>query len=167
MQAQALKRISGAVFDDKAFSVKAFSALAFAMALVVLPPQIVEAQTSQGGGGGASYDAGTGYVKTEHGWVKLTKFVRAGAEVADYTVLPRGVASIDIAQGKVTAYTACVASSMSIDIGEASTGAHAHVGKVTLSSNVEIDEATLTAMARPCKIEWLSADEILMILEEI
>jgi hypothetical protein len=147
------------------FGARAAVTLGLVSSLVVVPPQVAEARTVQGsGGGGSRSDAGTGWVRTEHGWVKLTKIQRVGVQALPYSTISRAHATIG--------HTGTSAGAASVDVrvfSQISTPAgkksqaHTLDAHTTSHRTVTAHAAHLQAGATSADIEWLDADELAMI----
>ena len=116
-------------------------------------------------GAGVYYDTGRAVVKKDHGWVKATKYGVVGGMPFDMSVLQtamaRGVTGITYAKP-----FAIQVASISDTYGTvAKTDGVAYTCKYVASFDTVIEQATLSANTRPIGVEWLSADELVVILE--
>ena len=130
------------------------------------PAPAVDTPQASSSAGGAYYDTGKGYVRKDHGWVKATKYGIAGGKALDLAVQVRSSAFLD--PGKVTLargapfapQAACevtIKKSIAIVTG--------YTMRAATNCNQGSDLANCAASARSARVDWLSADELVVILE--
>lgn len=134
---------------------------------VVEPPVVVDTPPSTQQGSGSRYDAGQGYVRTEHGWVKLTKVVRVGVDAFDISKVSRSGVRLTHAPLSVRSHDLAIASSSAQSGSTLSIAVKDYVASQQAITVANIDEALqfATATSHSTSIEWLSMDEIVAILE--
>ena len=117
--------------------------------------------------GGGHYDAGRGYIKTEHGWYRATKYARTGAAAMRHMFTPRFRGEIGTAKTSAQAFK-IEASTISKTYGSiGATLCRAYSSSCEVSSGAEVGYVTTSAFAETHKVDWLDADELVAILEEM
>ena len=131
--------------------------------LEVQTQQVTQPAYSQSSGG--SGDGGTGYVLTEHGWVKLTKWVRSGAKTHEST--QHAATQVDFgnafATTKVQDFEACMATQATTTL--VVTPTRSHTISYGLTFGVAFDLTTSVSRTHSASLEWLDGDELLALLE--
>lgn len=116
--------------------------------------------------GGGHYDAGQAYVRKDHGWVKATKFGISGGKPFDISILQKSIAQIEQPAGvPVRALPAVADSKNAASISYTSTLALAYTQDTAMHSSASVSRAKFGARSQAMDREWLSADELLVILE--
>lgn len=146
------------------FGAKAVATLGL-VSLVALPPVIVDQPTWGSSAGGSSYDGGQGYVLTEHGWVKLTKIQKVGAKAFTASVFTSSSVAVEIDGANAGSYPAAVRSESSIDTETNKVSADANAAAFSATSEVPADLVGAGMATYTARIEWLSADELLVLLD--
>lgn len=143
----------------------AFGAAFGAITLVVLPTAPADTFSS-GSGGGASYsDAGQGYIKTEHGWVKLTKLKKVGASAFTATVSITSLVEAGVAGTPAGSLPASTYGVASISTGTACTEAGAIEANLSSSAYQDLGVVGANLTTYSARIEWLDADELLVLVD--
>jgi len=141
--------------------------LAFgAVALQPVEPPIQQAvdQVHQSGGGGSS-DGGTGWVKKDHGWVKLIKHAVSGAAAKDIETLQRTAIGLPISRAVGLPHSLSTISSANAAINQAYSSASSYEVTAHAGAKLQIEGTQLSGAARNSNAEWLAYDELVAILE--
>ena len=129
---------------------------------------VEQTPVAQSPGGGSSYESGRGWVKTSDGWVRGLKVVRT--DTAVYGVAPATGATAFVGETR-TRSISFIATPLAINsvygsINATSCGAYCH--DYDVSSGAEVGCVTTSAVAEAARdVQWLSADELLVVLEEV
>ena len=130
-------------------------------------PQVSNSWSEPSSGWGSSYSVGTGYIKVENGWYRATKVATTSARGLEPIATPRVIVEIPRAATRGAAFggSVLVISKTYGTIGMTSCGAYSYDHKV--SSSAEVACPSTSAFAEPGEVTWLSADEIVVILENM
>lgn len=116
---------------------------------------------------GAYYDTGRGYVKKDHGWVRVTKVARSGARAMPVAVAPASGAKLGRASAGRLALPVSVAVTARTLAGLARGGAKARGTDYIPSVGVALKRVGTRSGTRPLCVDTLQLDEILMMIEEM
>jgi hypothetical protein len=122
---------------------------------VALQPSVV--------GGGD--DAGTGYVKKDHGWVRMTKVARSGVQIFEAQVAMRALPSLGYVQGRAHTHAATVAVQSEKAIEKCNSIAITYEQITDVSAGINVGRGLASIKVNPCAVEWLGLDEIMAIVE--
>lgn len=131
---------------------------------VVTPEPVVY---NSGTGGVGSDGAGTGYIKKDYGWVRLTKVARSGTAAYDATPAVRSLTGLECARANAAAQNATASASLSQAIDTQNAIGRSYNPAVSLAAGVEVGRGVASVGANPCRVEWLGIDEIMVIVDEM
>ncbi len=149
------------------YGARAMVGIGFTLALASVEPSFVQSQPYNAGVGGGGYDKGQAYLKTEHGWVRLTSFKKIGASAFEASASVGASAEADIAPVKARSIPPIVNVQSIVNSDCVNANAISFSAKIGSKTTVDSEIAMAEAVAKPCRIDWLSADEIMIILEEL
>jgi hypothetical protein len=129
----------------------------------VQPQQFVEKHSNVGG---LFDDAGTGYVKQDHAWVRVTKYSRGGVSVRDIAVAVSGTAALDATGCRSSAIDASVKVSCAATMDSCAAIVNGYNTHVSGRCSAEIYSVGCGGLAIDPKIDWLSADEIVIMVDQ-
>ena len=132
---------------------------------VVEPTPVVAAQAGRGVGSTNNGIGGVGHVRTEYGWIKATKYGVTGASANPLTVSSRRV--VDVGKVTGTAETRNISvSSISKTYGSiCKTTAMTYACAGSAVGDAHVTQVEFGAQAKVGSVTWVSADELLIILE--
>lgn len=119
------------------------------------------------GGGVGRDEGGQGYVLRDYGWVKITKIVRSGAKAFDFIVFARNGIAASTSKAGGRGGSARVAASVGVGAQVSATSARSAemVGAATSVVAMTDTLQSVAAKSHDGGIDWLSADEILLLME--
>lgn len=131
----------------------------------VEPPVEVAQAARPNSSAGAYYDTGRGYVKKDHGWVRATKFSIADGKAFNIAATQTSGVLLGVALSAGVANPCSVSSISAADVGQAETSAIPYTQFLMARSDACVSVVEIDAKAHPVQVDWLSADELVVILE--
>ena len=117
--------------------------------------------------GGAYYDTGRAVVKKDRGWVRATKYGIVGGRPLVVSSSAFGRADVGKVKLSGAAYTVNQSSSAETAVSCTSTLAVAYTQSVNSSATAGSETPVFDARTNSVSADWLSADELLSILENL
>lgn len=128
-------------------------------------PAVVE-QARPSSSGSAYYDTGKAHVWKDHAWVKAVKWGVSGGRPLDFTTLQKAGGNVALPVPARAAALGCgVTVSAGVTVAQQRISAIAYNSLVESTSNAEVGLPMTSATTSRARVDWLSADELILILE--
>ena len=138
----------------------------FSGSITISIPETVTHDSVGGGGGGG--DAGTSYALMDHGWVTLTKIVRTWARAHGVDVQQACVVGSHTARADTRTYSVTTIPDAKVQV-QSRVSAVTYTNPSTYSGAACVSCGTTRGRTRVqhAGIDWLSADELVVLLGEM